>query len=871
MDTLSFPEQQMDDEKTQSFSYHDACVFLYCPRDRDIVHGGIDTLVDICDIVRVNRLGELRGLTDRYRQSVLVCPDVFGHREAALRAIRARFPYLPVIIVSRDASGPAMFLEEGLIDAILSDTEDGTLCRSVIVNLQERCESTRRLMEENAELNERSVTDSLTGLFNHGYLLGVLDREFKRAERFHEQLACVMLDIDHFKAINDTYGHRFGDFILCEISNILRRTIRQTDIIGRYGGEEFMVILPATDHGGAIHLSEKIRSAIESHAFRSGEIQTIATASLGVASNRDRGVLSSEHLLMLSDRALYFAKESGRNRVCSAHEHGSLSDFDVLRRSFVVTEDHAPVLLLLTQDETLRKAVGGVADRERFQLVSFENKNDFFAEFEAFNPNVLLVDSARSLYGLEYLRQLSGRARHLHVPVVVIANDRALQLEPRIGDIADDIVFEDFRPAELSGKLQLILKVESIEKDLRHLTADLKITQKRMIKNERLRSVGEMASGMVHDFNNVLSAILGTVDILASRTDLPSDTREDLENLQASASEGLHSVQRLQSFLAPTDPDEQGRQCLSQLIRDALQLTRARWKDEAQVWSSGYVVLNTVPEDFPVFGNATELKELFVNLILNAVDAMPDGGTLSFVAEDTGPFVRVSVSDTGCGMNPETLRQVYDPFFTTKSDRSSGLGMHLVYSIIKRHGGRIELESTPGRGTRVHLFFPSLDGTDSDITTNLKGLGIPEAVAQPKTHVENSDVAPAADRRLHFLLVDDERVVREVYGRMLANLGHEVDTAHDGAEASTLINTNRYDAVITDISMPEVSGWEFARHVRKTVPDVAVVLLSGWGKSFSSELLESCGVRHVLSKPVKPAEFKELARMIASEPTNNAG
>ncbi len=816
-------------------------------------------LRDECDVRAVDNLRQLHGVSDLFHQAALLLTDPLRGRESALRTVRHHFPHLPVILLTPDPAAHAWLLEEGLVDLLTAETDHPLLRRAAILNLLDRATATRQLLEQNHDLSERSISDSLTRLYNHGHLLEVLEREFRRAERSREPLSCLMLDIDHFKAINDTHGHRFGDFILMEIAALLKANVRHSDIVGRYGGEEFMVIVPLTDGAGAGILAEKLRVLVETHTFRSGGDQAVVTASFGVASNTDQGVFTSEQLLALTDRALYFAKEQGRNRVCSAHEYETLTEFDLRRHRLGLHSESAPVVLLLTRDGGTRACVGDLADSEGYQLISFEDPAQFVAEFAALQPNLILLDCAMTPYDDDFVMDMVGRAREAAVPVMAIADESFFTGPAGLSEMVDDFVFDNFRPIELRKKMQALLRVTNLERDQRRLGNELRLAQRRIIKNERLRSIGEMASGMAHEFNNSLSAVLGSAQLMQTLPGLVPEARELCQGISQAATEGAQSVERLQAFLNPQEARDHGRHALARLISEALHLTRSRWRDEALRNGCNITVVNRADPGVTIVGQANELKEVFVNLILNAVDALDQGGTLAFTTEVQQHQVSVAVTDTGRGMTPEILRQIYDPFFTTKHEGNSGFGMHLVYSIMKRHGGRIEIDSQPGQGTSVTLIFPNLDDLSA----------VAESDTDPvASEAGGVDAVGGAKSGMRILVIDDEKLVRDVHSRILRSLGHTVDTAANGDEALKHAADQHYDVVFTDLSMPQLSGWETARQLRQQCPGAVIVLLSGWGSNQSEDLVRACGISHVLAKPITTAKFRECLERIAATPAS---
>ena len=231
----------------------------------------------------------------------------------------------------------------------------------------------------------------------------------------------------------------------------------------------------------------------------------------------------------------------------------------------------------------------------------------------------------------------------------------------------------------------------------------------------------------------------------------------------------------------------------------------------------------------PISGDPAELREVLTNLILNAVDAMPDGGTLTLATRTDETTVTLRVSDTGVGMSPDVQPLIFDPFFTTKGPRGTGLGLSITYGIVSRHRGEIRVESAEGQGAAFHLTFP-----------------VSTMEAEPRSAASLQAVPP-----LRCLVVDDEQPVLEVLGDVLTAGGHSAVLVADGAMAIARFKAEPFDIVFTDLAMPGVNGWQVARAVKDHAPSVPVLLVTGWGVELSPEELRGKGVDAVLSKPVK--------------------
>ena len=848
------PNFNHQDEHTIVVPRHGTVILVH-PGDRDsaAIHA-LDDLHQDCDIRVVGRLHDIHSLAATYHHAILFLTDPFPMRQWPLRVLRSTFDYIPITFLTTQPEKACILLEEGLIDALFTPETLPVLRRAMILNLIERAAWHAYTRRRNSELNLLSISDSLTRLYNHGHLLEVLEREFRRADRSHEPLACLMIDIDHFKTVNDTYGHRFGDFILSGIANLLRSNLRQSDIVGRYGGEEFMVILPGTDVPAASALAEKLRSIIEDFRFTDGQHTTSITASFGVASNTDQNVFTPEHLLQLSDRALYFAKESGRNRVCTAQEFETITDFDIFRHRLTDNQLHAPLLLLLTGNAQLREAMTHAADEEKCQLISFDEPALFSAEFPALTPNLIFIDTTGNYLEPDFLKHTTNVAREAALPVAIIIDETQSVPSSKESYLFDDFLTSDLSTLELRYGIRRLLNLATLRREQRRLGNELRLAQRHLIRNERMRSIGEVAMGMAHEINNTLSTVMSAAHLLAKRGDLADDARRLALQIEHAARHGATSVERLQSFLSPEQAREQQRHRLARLIDESIEFTRGRWRDEAQSMQIRYEMVNRVDVRVNILGNAAEIKEALIKLILNALDAMPDGGNITFDATTSPSHVVLTISDEGVGMDEFTQRHAFDPFFSTKQDKSSGLGLYVVYSTMKRHGGKIDVESRPGHGTQIRLTFPRLSPFDT-----------PPPVTDDQSAAESTDapgIGTSSVDRLKILVIDDEPMVRDVHSKLLKRLGHDVDTADGGKEAMEHASTVSYDVIFTDLSMPQISGWETARRLRELCPNSVVVLLSGWGRHQSEEMLQTCGISHVLAKPVTTRQLKDLLSRI---------
>jgi len=384
----------------------------------------------------------------------------------------------------------------------------------------------------------------------------------------------------------------------------------------------------------------------------------------------------------------------------------------------------------------------------------------------------------------------------------------------------------------------------------------LQQAQDELIRAEKLRALGQMAAGIAHDLNNMLAALLSQAELLRLRATDPA-MRQALAKLETTATGGAQVVRRLQDF-ARHRPTRPLAPCsVGQLVEEALELTRPRWKDEPQRRGVVIEVLAPPQEIPPILGHAAEVREALMNLILNAVDAMPQGGTLTIAArgvpteeqrsggaEEMSPllpgpsapqqFVELAVSDTGVGMTEDVRKRMFDPFFTTKGLAGTGLGLSVVYGIMERHGGLIHVTSAPDQGTRVRLWFRAAGSA-------------PAQAAAP---------APAAGLARRILVVEDDAGVREALVGLLQAVGHHVLEAEGGSTALAQFAPGQVDLIITDLGMPDMTGWDLARAIRAKDPAVPIILLTGWGEQMAGETEAAHLVNQIIGKPIRLEELQ---------------
>ena len=422
---------------------------------------------------------------------------------------------------------------------------------------------------------------------------------------------------------------------------------------------------------------------------------------------------------------------------------------------------------------------------------------------------------------------------------------------------------------QLSEHVALAANQAQLYDDLQHAYDDLRQSQQAILQQERLRALGEMASGIAHDINNAMSpAALYTASLLEREPHLSERARGYLTTIQTAIEDVAETVARMREFYRPRDAElVLARVACNRLVDQVVNLTRARWSDQPQQRGVVIQLKTELENDLPVImGSEVEIRDALTNLIFNAVDAMPEGGTLTVrtrqlggATNDAGVLPRrvcIEVSDTGVGMDEETRRRCLEPFYTTKGERGTGLGLAMVYGMVQRHSAELDIESAAGRGTTVRLMF---------------------AVSEPVAPAAAEQPRPALPSRLRILLIDDDPMLIKSLRDVLTEDGHEVMVAEGGQKGIEIFTAAvkrgaPFAVVITDLGMPYVDGRKVAAAVKAASSRTPVILLTGWGKRLLAENDIPPHVDRVLSKPPRMPEVRAaLAELVpAAAPASPA-
>jgi nitrogen-specific signal transduction histidine kinase/ActR/RegA family two-component response regulator len=375
--------------------------------------------------------------------------------------------------------------------------------------------------------------------------------------------------------------------------------------------------------------------------------------------------------------------------------------------------------------------------------------------------------------------------------------------------------------------------------------------QEQLLQSQKMEAVGTLAGGVAHDFNNILQVTLGYSELILADDDLPERYRADLRKVHESAKRGADLVQRLLTFSRKTEIKPQPLNLNRRINEMRKMLDRTIPK---------MIEIQLVPDADPAVINAdpTQVDQVLMNLAVNARDAMPEGGKLVIETADTvideeyarthldakpGPYVLLTVTDTGAGMDKETLEHIFEPFYTTKeSGQGTGLGLAVVLGIVQQHGGLIKCYSEPGHGTTFKIYFPAL-------------------VSEPEPTAPAERVIPRGGSET-ILLVDDEEFIRELGSRILTRAGYKVITASQGKEALEMYKkgNNEISLVILDLIMPEMGGKQCMEGLLRINPAVKVIIASGYSAESRTKETLASGAKGIVNKPYNIREVLEAVR-----------
>jgi len=402
----------------------------------------------------------------------------------------------------------------------------------------------------------------------------------------------------------------------------------------------------------------------------------------------------------------------------------------------------------------------------------------------------------------------------------------------------------------------LTLTLQNIETYYELLKAYEELREARALMNqqERLLALGKMASGITHDISNALSPIIGFSDLLlAQKKGLSKNLRKYVLHIKAAAEDIVTTIRRLRDFYRKRSEKEiPVRVNLNEMVKQIIKLNQPLWKDEAQKQGKTYEIIKRLDESLPeILLDENGLRSALNNLFINSLEAMPDGGKFTIVTGRDKELEWIEISDTGIGMDEETVKRCIEPFYSTKGESGTGLGLSQVYGFVKRYNGNIDIESKPGVGAKIRLSFP-----------------IQKELKEPSDKEKQKIIQEP--RGLTILTIDDDEMLRLLLKEMLQSLGHNVIVGEGGEHGLKIYKEflgegKKIDIVITDLGMPGIDGKKVAIEVKKLTPHIPVILLTGWGERFTKEEGIPEVIDEILSKPPRLREIRFTIAKLAKE------
>ena len=531
---------------------------------------------------------------------------------------------------------------------------------------------------------------------------------------------------------------------------------------------------------------------------------------------------------------------------------------------------HACKILIIDDEPSNVRLLERVLTRAGFDnFISTTDPRAAAALFADFQPDLVLTDwLMANVDGAAVIGQLRAlTATDDYLPIVVLTADITPQTKKRaLTAGATDFLTKPFEQIEVVLRIQNLLKARlshlviqtqnaTLEESVRRRTieleralSELQRTQQQVIQQERLAALGTMAGGIAHDFNNALSIIMGFGELLLREAEQglsKENATLPVTTILRAAEDAAKIVDRLREFYRPAETEEQ---CipvdLNKLVEQAISSTRPRWQTAATAGGRTITIATELGEIPPVLGDAAELREVLTNLIFNAVDALPQGGTITVRTCYEGDAIALTISDTGTGMSEEVRQRCLEPFFTTKGDQGTGLGLSMVFGILQRHAGTIDIKSELGKGTSFALRLPP---------ANVDAVAAPHGL-------------PCLNQPLRILVVDDQPILCKLLCEHLQEDLHIVETALSGSDALRKFSAGAFDLVITDHVMAEMTGEQLAVTIKEHNPKTPVILLTGYAGGSPAVEEYSKAIDLVLKKPLSRAAMRHaLATVMVSD------
>jgi DNA-binding response OmpR family regulator/anti-sigma regulatory factor (Ser/Thr protein kinase) len=504
--------------------------------------------------------------------------------------------------------------------------------------------------------------------------------------------------------------------------------------------------------------------------------------------------------------------------------------------------EYALNILVVDDDKAMARSIESVLNTQRYKVQTVHSALTALEKIKEGVFDLVLLDVMMpEMTGFQLIDALDRS--NLDTYFIIMTGDSSMESAVEaIRRGASDYLKKPFEPDELLIRVENIIKQKQLRSEHIRVEGQKKQLEMELYQSQKMEAIGTLAGGIAHDFNNILSIILGNSELALDSLQELDPIRQNLEQIFTAANRAKEITYQLLSFCRKGD-SKQHPLNLNTIIGESLKLMRASLPTNIEIRQ------NLLDGSHAVLGDATQIHQIMINLCTNAAHAMQDkGGRIEVSLKNVtlepshdaqykglppGNYIKMIVSDTGHGINPQIMDQIFDPYFTTKDvGKGTGMGLSLVRGIVKSHGGEIRVDSKPGEFTNINILLPVIDE------------------AELATDGRSSEIAPRGDEKV--LIVDDEEMIVDILTQLLSQLGYQTVSMTDSSKAleAFRIHPDAYDLVISDMTMPKLTGIQLAQKMRKIRPDIPIIICSGYSEQISIEKSKKYGIQAFIMKPV---------------------
>jgi len=698
------------------------------------------------------------------------------------------------------------------------------------------------LNESRKQFEVLSITDSLTNLYNRRYLIERLKAEFKRAKRYSESLSCIMIDIDFFKSINDTYGHKYGDYVLSKIAFLIKNSVRDIDIPGRYGGEEFLIILPNTKQAGAVKLAEKIRRQIEIYPFQFEGKRLNVTCSFGCASMKEESsIFSYETLVIRADNALYEAKNSGRNKTCSIDdkiqmENYLFSDLTLTNQRFVSKK----CILIINQLKSDIKNIKHILESRGYNSLLINNIKEATEIVKKHKIDIMILHSnSLEMEDLRILNILKIGPQNPYIPIILLSDENnTIDFKNKsIYNFIDEFLLKPFAEEEFWRKIRTCYKIKVLQDELFNISQRYENLNNKIDSAERLFTTIDSFAERINTLNNILTIILGTVQ-MAKKIHLQDELKQKflaIEDASQNMSNILRDFQEQIShshILTKTNVDI--NKLITQIIDNISLIDVSVITRDVSPHISFITNLSSVPK---IFIKERDCLDIIQNIIYFCIEMMPNGGKIIISTQSETNDLFITISSKDVKMKIEDVEKVFEAGFT-KRISSLKIDLSIVKKTIEKCQGLISAELTIPKGIKFTITFPLMP--------------------------DNIKMTKQKTQKKRILVIDDNPIIGELLSDILKNNDFAVESVLQGYAGIERLKNNRYDMVFIDYILPDINGLEIAQLIKDNKIKTKIVFCTGFSVDFKDDLIKDLNISYILKKPFNLTDFEITIKNIIS-------